>query len=143
MSKSVSDIWNTIVWRHTYISSLHLWMFQFLFVTQLLQKREQFQQKYHINTQCLKITEKVSINSMSKASYIFILSGQKFLKNAKNGSFWRVFENLKLAVKQVSFNRTKIGGKCQNLKRSNEHLSNFQTMCVFMNLVLKIVHIWT
>ena len=27
----------------------------------------------------------------------FFLSGQKFIKNAKNGPFWRVFENLKLA----------------------------------------------
>ena len=33
-------------------------------------------------------------------SYGYILSGQKLIKNAKNGSFWRVFENLKLAVKQ-------------------------------------------
>ena len=36
----------------------------------------------------------------SEASYVYILSGQKFIKNAKNGPFWRVFENLKLAVKQ-------------------------------------------
>ena len=28
------------------------------------------------------------------------LSDQKFIKNVKNGPFWRVFENLKLAVKQ-------------------------------------------
>ena len=28
------------------------------------------------------------------------LSGQKLIKNAQNGQFWRVFENLKLAVKQ-------------------------------------------
>ena len=27
-------------------------------------------------------------------------SRQKFIKNAKNGQFWRVFEKLKLAVKQ-------------------------------------------
>ena len=52
------------------------------------------------NTRCLKITEKVSFNIASEASYIYILSGQKLIKNAKNGSFWRVFENLKLAVKQ-------------------------------------------
>ena len=32
--------------------------------------------------------------------YVYILSGQKFIKNAKNDQFWRVFENLKLAVKQ-------------------------------------------
>ena len=50
-------------------------------------------------TQCLKITEKVSFNIASEASYIKILSEQKFIKNAKNGSFWWLFENLKLAVK--------------------------------------------
>ena len=47
-----------------------------------------------------KITEKVSFNITSEASYVYILTGQKLIKNAKNGVFWRVFENLKLAVKQ-------------------------------------------
>ena len=42
--------------------------------------------------QCLKITQKVSFKMASEASYVFILSGQKFVKNAKNGPFWRVFE---------------------------------------------------
>ena len=51
-------------------------------------------------SQCLKITEKVSFNIASKASYVYILNGQKLIKNAQNGPFWRVFENLKLAVKQ-------------------------------------------
>ena len=36
----------------------------------------------------------------SEVSYVYILSGQNFIENAKNGPFWRVFENLKLAVKQ-------------------------------------------
>ena len=49
---------------------------------------------------CLKITEKISLNIASEASYFYILSGQKLIKNAKNGPFWQVFENLKLAVKQ-------------------------------------------
>ena len=49
-------------------------------------------------TQCLKIIEKVAFNIASKASYVHILSGQKFAKNAKNGQIWRVFENLKLEV---------------------------------------------
>ena len=48
--------------------------------------------------QCLKITEKVSFNIASEASYVYILSGQKLIKNAKNGPIWRVFEKLKLAV---------------------------------------------
>ena len=49
------------------------------------------------SARCLKITEKVSINI---ASYVYILSGQKLIKNAQNGPFWRVFEDLKVAVKQ-------------------------------------------
>ena len=40
------------------------------------------------------------INIASEASYVYILSGQKLIKNAKNGPFWRLFEKLKLAVKQ-------------------------------------------
>ena len=54
----------------------------------------------HTKSRCLKITEKVSFNIASEASYVYILSGQKLIKNTKNGPFWRVFENLKLAVKQ-------------------------------------------
>ena len=52
------------------------------------------------STQCWKITEKVAFNIASEASYVYILSGQKFIKNAKDGQFWRVFENFKFAVKQ-------------------------------------------
>ena len=40
----------------------------------------------------MKITEKVSFNIASEASYAYILSGQKLIKNAKNGQFWRVFD---------------------------------------------------
>ena len=36
-------------------------------------------------TQCLKITEKVAFNIASEASYVYILSGQKFIKLPKNG----------------------------------------------------------
>ena len=50
--------------------------------------------------QCLKIAQKVAFNIASEASYVYILSGQKFIKNAKNGRFCRIFENLKLEVKQ-------------------------------------------
>ena len=44
-----------------------------------------------ICTRCLKITEKVSFNIASEASYAHNLSGQKFIKNAKNCSFCPVF----------------------------------------------------
>ena len=57
-------------------------------------------QQKNQKSQCSKITEKVSFNIASEASYVYILSGQKLIKNATNGPFWWVFENLKLAVKQ-------------------------------------------
>ena len=34
---------------------------------------------------CLKITEKVALNIAREASYVYILSKQKFIKKAKNG----------------------------------------------------------
>ena len=55
---------------------------------------------YSTYTRYLKITEKVSFEIASEASYVYILSGQKLIQNTKNGPFWLVFENLKLAVKQ-------------------------------------------
>ena len=47
--------------------------------------------------QCLKITEKVSFNIASEASYVYILSGQKLIKNAKiqMGHFNRFSNNVK------------------------------------------------
>ena len=39
------------------------------------------------NARCLKITEKVSFNIASEASQVYILSGQKFIKNDKKGQF--------------------------------------------------------
>ena len=41
----------------------------------------------------LKITEKVSFNIASEASYVYFLSGQKFIKKAKNCPIWRVLKN--------------------------------------------------
>ena len=40
--------------------------------------------KVSTTTECLKITEKVSFKIASEASYVYILSGQKFIENAKN-----------------------------------------------------------
>ena len=39
--------------------------------------------------QCLKITEKVTFNIASEASYVYFLSGQTLIKNAKDGQFWK------------------------------------------------------
>ena len=43
------------------------------------------------SARCLKITEKVSFNIASEASYAYIFNGQKEIKNANNCPFWRVF----------------------------------------------------
>ena len=48
----------------------------------------------------LKITEKVSFNMASEASYVYILSRQKLIKNAQKWSILVSFKNLTLAVKQ-------------------------------------------
>ena len=40
-------------------------------------------------TRCLKITEKVSFNIASEASYVYIINGQ--IKNVKNLSIWASF----------------------------------------------------
>ena len=37
------------------------------------------------------IQEIVSFKIGSEASYVYILSGQKLIKNGKNGPFWRFF----------------------------------------------------
>ena len=37
------------------------------------------------DAQCLKIAQKVAFNIASEASSVYILSKQKFIKNAKNG----------------------------------------------------------
>ena len=92
-------------------------------------------------TRCLKITGKVSFNIASEASYVYILSGQKLIKIAKNGPFWRVFENLKLAVKQCyQTGQFKIGQKLMKKAKVQKFkcdiFSNFQTMCYSLNLLL-------
>ena len=44
------------------------------------------------STRCLKITEKAAFNIASEASYVYILSRQKFFKNAQNDPIWLVFK---------------------------------------------------
>ena len=71
----------------------------------------------------MKTDQKVAFNIASEASYVYILSGQKFIKNAKNGQFWRVFKNLKLADKKelpdISVLIDKNNVKWRKLKHSN------------------------
>ena len=60
----------------------------------------EFLSDFQTRPRCLKITEKVAFNLASEASYVYVLSGQKLIYNAKNDPLWPVLENLKLAVKQ-------------------------------------------
>jgi len=66
--------------------------------------------------------KKVSFNIASEESYVYILNGQKLIKNAKKKSFWRIFDSV---TRQVSFNRTKIGGKRQNSQFQMRHFQYF------------------
>ena len=70
--------------------------------------------------QCLKITEKVAFNIASEASYVYGLSGQKFIENAKHSHFGKFMKTWSLqsnsVTRQVNFNETKI----ETLKISNE-----------------------
>ena len=59
-------------------------------------------------TQCLKITEKVAFIIASEASYVYILNGQKLIKNAKNSQFGDFLKTWK---------------KC-------DFSSDFQTLCI-------------
>ena len=56
----------------------------------------------------MKITEKVSFNIAGEARYVYILSGQTLIENAKNGPFRIVFVNLKLVVKQYEQTGTSV-----------------------------------
>ena len=82
---------------------------------------------------CLKISEKVSFNIASEASYVYILSVQKLIKNAKNGPIWQVFENLKLSVKQCYQAGQKF--KCYIL-------GDFQTMRVCIESLGNLLHMY-
>ena len=65
-----------------------MWI-SFLFELQIAKEPK----KQRKNSPCLKITEKVSFKTASEASYVYIFSGQKFIKNAKIwsilASFWK------------------------------------------------------
>ena len=81
--------------------------------------------------QCFKFVQKVAFNIASEASYVYILSGQKLIKNAKNDPFWRVFCLQSNSVtRQVTLKRTKIGRKCQNWKIKNATFYGIFKHCV-------------
>ena len=83
-----------------------------------------------------KLQKKVAFNIASEASYVYILSGQKLIKNAKMVHFdeflktWSFRSNS--VTRQLSFNRSKIGGKCQN--------SNATFWVIFKHCEYIIIH---
>ena len=83
-------------------------------------------------SQCLKITQKSSIwHCASEASYVYILSGQNFLKNAKKSP---TFRKLEVCGQTVLPDRSILIGQklVQNAKiqiLKCDILSNFQTLC--------------
>ena len=64
------------------------------------------------SSQWFKITEKVSFNIASEASYVYILSRQKFMKNAKNGKWGELLKTWNLrsnsVTRQVNLNWTQL-----------------------------------
>ena len=61
-------------------------------------------------------------NIASEASYVYISSGQKIIKNAKNNPFWRVFDMSVLIGQKMVEN-----AKIQKFKC--DIFGDFQTMC--------------
>ena len=53
---------------------------------------QHYQRVSPLKARCLKITEKVSIKIASEASYVYNWHGQKLIKSAQNGPFWRVLK---------------------------------------------------
>ena len=95
----------------------------------------------------------------SEASYVYILSGQKFIKNAQNSLSWRVLESLKLLIGQKLvenatflgiFNRSsalvhfvKFSHKILLLDYSHKKLDLRHNECTFNQQVLTtFVDIW-
>ena len=83
--------------------------------------------------QCLKIIEKVLFNIASEASNVYIWNGQKLTKNAKNGPFERVFENL-ICGQRVLPDRSMLFSHNVNLARFARNVEcdffyDFQTLC--------------
>ena len=80
-------------------------------------------------SQCLKITEKVSFNIGSLASYVYILSGKSSLKMPKKGDFLKAWNLRSSSVtRQVNFNRQKKWWKITIFNCENSSILPFLTI---------------
>ena len=64
------------------------------FFSRMHQQFSEEKNEERLLSHCLKIAKKVAFKIASEASYVYILSGQKFIKEAENDQFWRFFENV-------------------------------------------------
>ena len=80
--------------HYAFSASLWFWLQKVLLHTKLWEKLHFFWRACYNLHNIWKIIQKGSFfNIASEASYAYILSGQKFIKNAKNEEFLRVFNN--------------------------------------------------
>ena len=84
----------------------------FSYIFKVLHTHQYFSRFFECYARCLKIKEKVSSNIANKASYVYILSGQKLIKNAKNAQFGEFLKTWSLGsnsdTRQVNFSRKKL-----------------------------------
>ena len=66
----------------------------------------------------MKITKKVAFNFASEASYFYILSRQRFIKNAKHSQFGEFLKKTEACVQTVLPERSILKG--QNLVENNK-----------------------
>ena len=93
------------------------------------------QSEEQVRSRCLKITEKVSFNIASEASYLYVLSAQKLIKNCQKWSNLASFWKLKACGQTVLPDRSvligqKNGGNAKIQKFKCDILSSFQTLWV-------------
>ena len=84
---------------------------------------------------CLKITEKVSFNIASEASYVYILSGQKLILKCQKLSIWASFWKPEGCGQTVLPDRSVLIGQklVENAKIKKikcDILGDFQTLCL-------------
>ena len=76
----------------------------------------------------MKITEKVSFNVTSEASYIYFLSGQQFIKNAKKNGQFGEFLKTEVCYQIVLPDRSLLIGQklVENAKSKNSKMRHFK-----------------
>ena len=100
-------------------------------ITFLVKKVQTFQ--IHV-AWCLKITEKVSFNIVSEASYVYILSGQKLIEKRQKMVILASFGKTKICCQTVLPDRSLFIGQklMENAKIEKfkcDILRDFQTLC--------------